>query len=436
MKKILILLPPSPYLLIQKWDLPINLFYLTGFMRKNNFDITFKNLAGLDNYLDEIPFDYDIYGVSLFTPQHDIAIEIGNHIKKNTDALLIAGGHHVTYVPDEFLSNSKFDAVVRGEGEFTLLDICKGKPFEDIEGLSYKFNGEIIHNPDRPFHKNIDEIPYPRFDDIDLNEYASVSIDQPHSKYSIDIMTSRGCPQKCAFCASCNFWKKKVRFQSAEYVIDYIDFLYNQGIKDFTFVDDNFLLKYDRLEKICNKLKSIDCKWACCSRSDSINERVAKLMSDAGCEKIALGVETASNKLLDHVNKNTTVEEHKNAVSILKEHDLTILCYIMVGLPGEDEEDIQATCDFLRYEPIDYYTISTFVPYPGTPLWENPEQYGISIDRDRPYSDYCSLSKDLNIKSVCDNIEQTNKHREMLIKAAPEKCTNLKSFKIAESLEK
>jgi radical SAM superfamily enzyme YgiQ (UPF0313 family) len=431
MKKIVLIQPPSPYLLIEKWDLPLSLLYLRGYLKKQKHSVTIINLAGVKDFTKEIPLDADIYGLTIFTPQHPIAVEIAKYLKKHTKALLVAGGNHVTAIPQEFLEGTDFDVVVRGEGEITLSEICDDCAFEKIKGISYKKGGAIIHNPDREFIENIDIIPYPTFEGINLEEYGRVFINQPHSKYSVDIMTSRGCPRACAFCASAHFWKRKVRFHSAEYVIEYLDYLNKIGINDFTIADDNFILNFPRLEKICKKLKSANSIWICTTRSDSITTEIAHILKKSGCTKVLLGIETGSDKLLKLINKQTTVEQHKNAIAILKKMGFIILGFLMVGLPGEDEEAINDTIRFIHEQPVDYYTISTFVPYPGTPIWNHPEKYGYRFDRNIPYSAYCSLSKELHIKSVSSEYQKVNKHREMLITALKDKCTNLKSFQRA-----
>ncbi len=428
--KCVLIQPPSPYLLIEKWSLPLGLLYLKAFLEKQKHRVEVVNLAGIRNYNEAIPLDADIYGVSIFTPQHQLAIEIGRFLK-TTGALLVAGGHHVTAIPQEFLEGSDFDIVVRGEGEFILSDIVSGKDLKEINGISYKQGDKIIHNPDKDYHKNIDDIPIPDFDSINLDEYGSAYINQPHSKYRVDVMTSRGCPRNCAFCSSSHFWKRRVRFHSAEYVTEYLDFLYKRGINDFSFADDNFALGYSRLEKICRKLESLGSKWTCAMRSDSVTPELANMIKRCGCQRVSLGIESGSDKVLQLINKQTTVEDHKRAVSILKKTGLKVLGFLMVGLPGEDEEAINDTIHFIEEQPVDYYTISTLVPYPGTAIWSHPELYDYELDRDMPYGEYCSLSEDLHIRSVTENYKETDKHREMLIKALGNKCTNIRSFETA-----
>ena len=428
--KCVLIQPPSPYLLTEKWSLPLGLLYLKAFLETQKHHVEVVNLAGIQNYLEAIPLGADIYGVSAFTPQHHLALDIGSYLK-TTGALLIAGGHHVTAIPQEFLEESDFDIVVRDEGEFTLSDILSGKDLREISGISYKQEGKVIHNPDREFYKNIDDIPFPDLDGINLDEYGSVYINQPHSKYRVDVITSRGCPRSCAFCSSSHFWKRRVRFHSAEYVIEYLDSLYKRGINDFNFVDDNFALRYPRLERICRKLESLGSKWTCTMRSDCVTLELAKMLERCGCQTVSLGIESGSDKVLQLINKQTTVKDHKRAVSILKKAGLTVLGYLMVGSPGEDQEAINDTIHFIQEQPVDYYTISTLVPYPGTAIWRHPELYDYEVDRDIPYSEYCSLSKELHVMSVALNNKEIDKHREMLIEALGEKCTNLRSFKTA-----
>jgi len=249
-------------------------------------------------------------------------------------------------------------------------------------------------------------------------------------------MTSRGCPKKCAFCSSSNFWEKKVRFHSAEYVIENIGYLFKKGVNDFNFVDDNFAFKFSRLEKICGKLESLGSKWSCTIRSDFVNSEIANLMKKTGCRQVSLGIETGSNRLLEHINKGETVEDHKKAVYILKKAGLKVLGFLMVGLPTENKKDLDATVRFIKEQPVDYYTISTFVPYPGTPIWYNPKNFGYSFRRNISYDKYCSLGKEVELESICEDYKKINKHRKVLMTALRSKCTNLKSFQIANVLKR
>ena len=121
---------------------------------------------------------------------------------------------------------------------------------------------------------------------------------------------------------------------------------------------------------------------------------------------VALGIESGSDKVLQLINKQTTVEDHRRAVSILKKAGLEVKGFLMVGLPGEDEEAINDTVHFIQEYPVDNYTISTLVPYPGTAIWSHPELYGYEIDRDIPYSEYCILSKELHVRSVAKNYKE------------------------------
>jgi radical SAM superfamily enzyme YgiQ (UPF0313 family) len=163
-------------------------------------------------------------------------------------------------------------------------------------------------------------------------------------------------------------------------------------------------------------------------RSDQATPELAALFKASGCKKVCLGIESGSDRVLSLIDKQTTVAEHVKAIAILKSAGLDVLGFLMVGLPGEDEAAMTETVRFLKEQPVDWYTISTLVPYPGTSIWKHPEDYGLSIDRSRPYSDYCSLNKYLQIKSVFSNHEEIDRHRMQMIAAMGAKCTNLSSF--------
>ena len=434
---IVLIQPPSPYLLIEKWLAPLNLYYLKAFLNKNGYDnVAVINLAGLADPINAVPLDGDIYGLSLFTPQFPLAQQIATHLKDHTCALVIAGGHHVTALPAESLQAAPFDLVVRGEGEWTLLEIVQGRPLSEIAGISYHDpDGQIVHNPDRAFHGDIDDFPFPNLEDIPLAEYPGMTIDKDAGRYEMSFMTSRGCPFDCAFCASKQFWKRKVRFHSADYIINVLDALHQRGIHDVRFEDDNFDLNKERLGRILAHLKDRGFRWGCCMRSENVTDETIVAMADAGLVDVALGIETACDRVLALINKNETAAQHAAAVATLKHYGVTVKAYIMSGLPGEDQQSIDQTVRFIREQPIDSYTVSTFVPFPGTDVWRHPEKYDYHFDKQQCYANFTFLSNRANNPSVAQNAEVLADFHQQLCQAAAEKNTLTRSVNVARNLQ-
>lgn len=436
-KKIVLIQLPSPYLLVEKWIAPLNLYYLQAYLKKMGFkNVNVINLAGIEDYLRALPPDADYYGISAFTPQFHLACAVSDFIKKQFGGTVIAGGHHVTALPEESLAHSSIDIVVRGEGEHALLDIVSQKPRAQVAGISYKENSRIIHNPSRTPAADIDEFPFPDIDEINFQEYPGMILNKNAQKYEMSLLTSRGCPFDCAFCASKKFWDRKVRFFSAEYIIGVLDQLYYRGINAYRFEDDNFDLNKPRLKKILAHLRKRQSSWGCCMRSENVNHETMAEMKDSGLTDVALGIESASDKILKLINKKETLETHLRAIEIIKQYDIRIKAFIMSYLPGEDQNTVAETVRFLQEQPIDSYTVSVFVPFPGTDIWDHPERYGYIFDRNQCYENFAFLNNRTDKLSVADNAIQMRHYHEHLFNACPEKNTAVRSHQVAQNLDR
>ncbi len=427
-RNVLLIQLPSPYLLIEKWIIPNQLCYLREYLVKMGADdVEILNLAGEEKYLDKIPLNFKYYCLSFFTPQFGIAVEISDYIKKKSNGIIIAGGHHVTALPEESLKKTSIDIVVRGEGEKTLFEIVSGKDISAIQGITYKDEekGRITSNERRELSRDID--------DFDFDKYPGMIIDEPHSKYQMSLITSRGCPFSCAFCDSRKFWKQSVRFNSVDYVIDALEYLRSLGINDFRFEDDNFDLKYNRLEGVCQNLRKNKTKWSCMMRSENVTEDKIELMKQSGCVRIAIGVESASDKILKLISKKETVETHKKACKIISEAGIKIHAFLMAGLPGETQETVNETLKFIKTQPVDSYVISTFVPFPGTDIWNDPQTYQYEFDKDGYFDNFTLLSKNKMTPSVSKSSGKIAVYHKQLFDACAEKNTVVRSFNIARA---
>lgn len=436
-KKIALIQLPSPYLLVEKWIVPLHLYYLKAYLNKKGFEnVEVINLAGIKDYKGKIPANCDYYGISVFTPQYSLAKEVSTYIKKNFNGVIVGGGYHITALAVESVKNLDIDIAVIGEGEHTLFEIVSGNPLKEIAGIVYKENSEEIVNPPRQFHQNIDDFPFPDVGKINFNEYHGMVLDKKGKRYEMPIITSRGCPFICAFCASSKLWKRIVRFHSAEYVIDTLNRLYSYGINDFRFVDDNFDLNKSRLKIILEHLKKLGSRWGCGMRSANVNPEIISLMKESGVTEISLGIESGSNKILELINKNETVEDHIRAIKIIKEYDVSIKGFLMSGLPGEDQSTVNETIRFIKEQPVDYYTLSTFTPFPGTDIWECPERFNYVLDKTKDYDSYAFLSKDRINTSVAKDVEKRAFYRQQLLDACADikKDTIVRSFNVARNL--
>jgi radical SAM superfamily enzyme YgiQ (UPF0313 family) len=292
----------------------------------------------------------------------------------------VAGGAHATVEAEQVL-NCGVDVVVRSEGERSFVRMIEGLNgnglfLDGIPGLSYfdSSSGELKNNPVE-FEKEIDDLPMPAFEFFDSSKY---------SQYPL--LTSRGCPFGCQYCASKTIWGQQARFHSAERVFAEIKRVVDDyGHTNLVFIDDTFTLKHERLMKICDYINQsgYDITWSVNSRVDTINREVAEKISQTGCKVVSFGIESGSDKIQDAMHKRINITQMKEAVKVCKEFGIRVKTGWMIGLPfGDYAEQMKSLDVMLDLEP-DEITIHHFIPMPGTPYWNNPERFGMSFEKQR-----------------------------------------------------
>ncbi len=326
-----------------------------------------RNL-NLHEIMQEInEFKPDIVGISCcFTIGVNFALEIAKESKKRGYSIVL-GGWHPSFDHSEIIKHPFIDVIVRGEGEITFRELIKNQELEGISGISYKSNGSIIDNPDRPLIKNLDGLPYPARELRNKKTYYQIF------QMPIDaIETSRGCPFKCTFCNIHIYYRGTYRTKSPERVIQEIKIcLGNKKRKNIMIVDDNFTANINRVEKICDLIikEEIKVDLTCQSRIDVIkkNPDIIKKMAKAGFWCFFLGIESFSQKSLDGIDKKIQFKDILEAVKILHENNIVIIGSMLVGSNlDEEEEDINLTIKFVKKLGIDFPLYSVMTPLPGT----------------------------------------------------------------------
>lgn len=313
--------------------------------------------------IDQSP---DILGITSMSGQYGSALNIAHLAKKfSSDITVVMGGVHPTCLPEETIKNKDVDIVVRGEGECTFLDIANSKNLSDVLGVTYKENGNIIHNPDRPLIDNLDDLPFPaRHLLLEQKTYPSNAFGM--------ILASRGCPHRCIFCQPDKIWKRKVRFRSAENVISEIKYVKKEfGTNFFYFNDADLIFRREFAERICDLLFSeIVIKWAAEVRADEIDDDLAKKMRFSGCETVFIGVESGDDRTLEKIKKKITIKKIKEKRSIFRENGIGVYSYFMIGFPWEEKKDIERTVSFMLELDPDVACFNIATPYPKTELFE------------------------------------------------------------------
>ena len=397
-KKVLLINPPFYRLMNSHFNgLSLGLSYIAAVLAENRYEVKIYNadyknsenyadqreiFDGYDNYKKTLSnlnhplwlevkenierYTPDIVGITMLTGTYKSAENVGKIAKElNNDIEVVVGGTHPTVLPNETIKNDYFDYVVRGEGEYTFLDLVKGTRIIDIPGLTYlNERGEIVHNHDREFIEDLDSHPFPSRD-LYLN-------DARYMDYGY-LMTGRGCPFECTFCASKKIWQGRVRFRSPENVVEEVKQVHNKyGTKLFYFVDDTFTLNKKRAQKICKLLieENLDISWICDTRVDTIDEELLRLMKESGCARVKIGVESGSERILKMVRKKITKKQIREAVSQIKKEGIDLTIYLMIGFPTETKAEMQETLDFARELDPTYYSLSILAPYPGTEIYD------------------------------------------------------------------
>jgi radical SAM superfamily enzyme YgiQ (UPF0313 family) len=283
--------------------------------------------------------------------------------------------------PELTLQDNNVDFVAVGEGEFTTLELYRClnalENYESIDGLGFKKNGQILVNRPRKLIEDLDSLPFPSWHLMDPSLYPP----SPqgfffHSHPIAPIMTSRGCPYSCTFCASCGFWKRKYRVRSPANVLSEIIMLTEKfGVNEFQILDDNFTLHKQRALKICEGIidAKLDITWNLPNgiRVDRVDRELLRKMKQAGCQYVTLGIESASQKILDRVKKNINLHQVKKAADLCRQEHLIVGGFFIFGLPYETRETALETIRFALELKLDIAQFHIFTPLPGSSEFQN-----------------------------------------------------------------
>jgi anaerobic magnesium-protoporphyrin IX monomethyl ester cyclase len=329
----------------------------------------------------------DIVGISSIAPcKIGSTFKVAEISKKyDSDLKIIVGGQLSAASVNDVLNSPHIDFVVRGEGEITaaeLLDALENNgEIDKVKGISFKKRGKILHTPDRPFVENLDSLGFPYIESlIELKTYRPIDLGI--------MMTSRGCAYACSFCGLKNFWGRRIRWRSEENVIEEIVRLKEKhNVRYLCFRDACFTFNRKRTIRLCKKLveTNLEMKWECTTRIDLLDSELIQRMKEAGCQKIRIGIESGSDRMLKSYNKKLTTNVIKEQAQILKKHKMTWLSYFMFGAPDETEEDMIATMNLIKEIEPSFVTVGTFYPIPGTEIFEELKDHG-ELPKDLDYN--------------------------------------------------
>lgn len=336
----------------------------------------------------------EIVGISNpFTSQVENAIRVCDIAKNvNPHISIVVGGPHVSAVPVQFLQVAKnADIVAIGEGEYTMLEtvncLQRNEGLNGVLGIAFKEGNKIVKTPPRPFLKNLDELPYPAYHLVNMENYLKAKRIEYRSfkPRSISMITSRGCPFNCCFCSVHLHMGQPFRAHSPDYVVNHIEYVAKKyGVKTIFFEDDNLTLDTKRFETICDKMiqRDIRVTWETPNgvRADCLNLTLLKKMKKSGCQSLFFGIESGDQTVLDNVigkslDLRKVIEVAKNCRSI----GLKTGGFYIIGFPGEKKEQMLKTIEFALRLRVDFDVgMHLFVATPsiGTRLYQECQEKG------------------------------------------------------------
>lgn len=354
----------------------LGLCYMGAGLKKKGHEVNLLDLrflSGYRNYERRLhEFDPHVVGISILTPNRDYAFECAR-IAKGMGKIVIGGGVYATPGHQDMLGSGYFDYVVTGEGDISFVDL--------VEGLGA---GEP---PDEPLVEgklveDLDGLAFPDIGLYDLDFYESLPGWRGFRSPATGMICSRGCPGKCTFCKPLaeDMFGRKMRFRSAENIFAEVEWYVKKfGMKTIHTYDDTFPANKKLLIEFCEKIarSGLDVEWTVNARSDSFTEEVVRALAEGGCKMASFGFESASQWILDFLKKGITVEQSYRAAELCNKYGIRIHANLLVGIPGETDEDYERNYRFIKHIRPDFVYFNTLMPTPGTQIHDDLKAQGL-----------------------------------------------------------
>ncbi|MGB8112488.1 MAG: hopanoid biosynthesis associated radical SAM protein HpnJ [Candidatus Sulfotelmatobacter sp.] len=370
---------------IESYWYPVWLAYPTGMLEGARLlDAPPHHISGEQTI--EIAKGYEFLVLFTSTPGFPGDIGLAKAIKTANPKIKIAFvGPHVSVLPEKSLRDCQaIDFVVRKEFDYAVVDYAKGKPLEEIAGVSFLKEGKVVHNPDAPQIQDLDALPhvtdvYKR--DLEVTRYNVPFLLHPY----VSLYTTRGCPAQCTFCLwpqtlSGHPWRKRSSDDVAAEMAKVKS--YWPEVKEFFFDDDTFNIQKARTIELCAKLKPLRLTWSCTSRVTTDYETL-KAMKEAGCRLLIVGYESGDAQILKNIKKGATVERARQFTKDCHKLGLVIHGDFIMGLPGETHETINNTIKFAKELDVETIQVSVAHAYPGTELYDYAMKNGFMVAGDK-----------------------------------------------------
>lgn len=331
----------------------------------------------------------DVLAFSTFTSNGGVVYELGRWAKEQfPDTLVVLGNIHAAVYAEQYLKNGCCDAVVHGEGEYVFRDIVRlvdkgSRDFSGLAPVSFLKDGAFVPNREEAFISDLSSLPFPARDLVPQHLYkmpAVTNLSFQGRKNSVEkhMFTSRGCPNRCTFCSVHHSHRQ--RAASAERAVDEMELLVRKYHVEYIFIMDSlFIARKKRVMAICDEIRrrGLQIPWGCEGHVRFVDAELARAMEQAGCHDMAFGIESGVQRLLDTVQKNTTLDMVRQAVETLKKNSgIKAVGLFILGLPGETRKDSLQTIRFAKSLPLDMAQFSVLVPYPGSEIYYDLRRKG------------------------------------------------------------
>ena len=374
--------------------MPLGIAYIAAVLRDFGHRVTCidSGCYNEESILNKIEKnDTEIVGISFLTAYFLKAKKLGKHIKKSYPNIpIVVGGPHPSILPLEMIKEDWVDFVVIGEGEKTMLDLIEGLEkngnLHQVDGLVFKQNGHVIKNKPRKPIENLDNIPFPARDLLDIENYLYCAPEFPLPAPSLHIATGRGCPFRCIFCKPCEdiLFGKKHRKRSIDNIIEEIKHLVEKyNIRGLNIADDMIEKRY--LEELCDRImkenlhKKLSIRVQ--NRADLLDETLVKKLKKSGCCTISIGLESGSQKILDFLRKDIKVEKIEDAIKMCKKVGVMVAVGVMIGTPTETIEDLRKTVNFIKRNKPENCWVTYTNPILGSYLYDYARENGLLMNR-------------------------------------------------------
>ena len=365
--------------------IPLGLCYLGAVCEKNGYEVSVIDCqaekleyAELRRRLEKTAAD--VIGMTSTTLTYKSALKVAALAKEvSPSCTTVLGGCHATFWDENALKECpSLDVIVRREGEITLIELLKKLESKDdlvgVQGITFRgSDGGIIRNEDRPFIENLDDLPIPAHHLLPLNSLKKLG------KVIFPLTTSRGCVYWCDFCTAVRMFGKRYRMRSPINVVNEIETIMRKfGATQFTFYDDAFTVDPNRSEQICDEImrRKLRIQWDCETRVDMVTKELLQKMKASGCIAVWFGVESGSQRILEKMHKRIKLEQTKKAYKMAHDLGLMTVASVVLGFPGDTEETVWETVNFVKQLNTNDVGFYLATPYPGTPLYDQVKEKG------------------------------------------------------------